>query len=357
MAATVREPGSITPEGRIVRVAEPQNDEFDLARLAGPITPNEQFYIRSHGPTPHIDPAAWRLEVGGLVERPLTLTLADLQATPDREEVATLECAGNRRTFQRPVPGGVPWQDGAVSTARWGGVPLAVLLERAGLQPAGKHVLLEGADICPTDSGPQPFARSIPLELARHPETLLALTMNGEPLSAEHGAPTRLAVPRFYAMNSVKWLTRITVQAEPHTGHFQVNDYRLWYGNDDPGEDLGPVRVTAVIAVPRPESTIAAGSTQIKGAAWTGAGIIQQVEGSTVDGASWHAATLQDAAKPGVWRLWEYAWHAPPGEHTLMARATDSEGNTQPEAQPPNRKGYANNFVLRTRVQVTSRSS
>jgi DMSO/TMAO reductase YedYZ molybdopterin-dependent catalytic subunit len=165
MTASTRQPGSITPEGRIVRVADPQNEEFDFGRLDGPITPTDQFYIRSHGPTPPLDRDTWRLEVGGMVERPLTLSLADLQAMPDVEEVATLECAGNRRTFQDPVPGGVPWQDGAISTARWGGVPLAAILGRSGLQPGARHVLLQGADTCPTDAGPRPFARSIPLEL------------------------------------------------------------------------------------------------------------------------------------------------------------------------------------------------
>ena len=352
MTASAREPGSVTPEGRIVRVADPQNEEFDFGRLEGPITPTEQFYIRSHGPTPRLNPDGWRLEVGGLVERPLSLTLADLQGMPDVEAVATLECAGNRRTYQRPVPGGVPWQDGAISTARWGGVPLAALLARAGLQAGARHVLLEGADICPTDGGPQPFARSIPLELALTPSALLALTMNGEPLPPEHGFPARLVMPRFYAMNDVKWLTRIVAQAEPHTGHFQVHDYRLWLGEDDPGSDLPAVRVAAVIGRPRPGSTLRAGRTRVRGAAWTGTGIVERVEVSADGGVTWHPATLQDAAKDGVWRLWDWEWDAPPGEHTLHVRATDSAGNTQPETLAPNRKGYANNFILATSVRV-----
>lgn len=353
MAASAPEPGGITPEGRIVRVADPQNEEFDFGRLSGPITPTEQFYIRSHGPTPTLDAADWLLRIDGLVERPASLTLDDLRAMPDREAVATLECAGNRRTFQDPVPGGVPWGDGAVSTARWGGVALAALLSRVGLAAGARHVLLEGADVCPTDSGPQAFARSIPLELALAPETMLALTMNGETLPLEHGFPARVVLPRSYAMNDVKWLTRITLTAEEHGGHFQQSDYRLWFDDADPGREIGPVRVFAAIARPRPDSVIPAGRTTVAGAAWTGSGVISGVEVSTDGGATWHAATLQDAAKEGVWRLWEHVWDATPGEHTLMARATDSAGNVQPATLPPNRKGYANNFVLRQRVRVT----
>jgi DMSO/TMAO reductase YedYZ molybdopterin-dependent catalytic subunit len=215
------------------------------------------------------------------------------------------------------------------------------------------HVLLEGADSCPTDEGAQPFARSIPLEHALSPETLLALAMNGTPLPPEHGAPARLVVPRHYAMGDVKWVTRLALLAEPHTGHFQTSDYLLWYGDDDPGSELPPVRVMATIAQPRPDATVPAGCVRVHGAAWTGAGIITRVELSADGGASWHAATLQDAAKEGVWRLWEWEWDAVPGEHTLMARATDSAGNTQPQTLPPNRKGYANNFILSVPVHVS----
>lgn len=345
-------PGDVTPEGRIVRVVDPQNEEFDFGRLAGVITPNERFYIRSHGPAPVLEPATWRLEVSGLVDRPMELSLADLRAMAQRESVATLECAGNRRTFQVPVPGGVPWQDGAVSTARWAGVPLGTVLRQAGVQAGGGHVLLEGADVCPTDGGPVVFARSIPLEQALAEDTLIALTMNGEPLPAEHGGPARVTVPRHYAMSSVKWLTRIGVQAEPHAGHFQQNDYRLWYADDDPGRDIGPMRVMATIAVPRREATIPAGRTVIRGAAWTGTGTVRSVEVSTDGGTTWQPARLGGEAASGLWQLWELAWDARPGEHTLLARATDSEGNRQPDVLPPNRKGYANNFVLPVRVRV-----
>jgi DMSO/TMAO reductase YedYZ molybdopterin-dependent catalytic subunit len=352
MTAASPAPGSVTPEGRIVRLAEPQNEEFDLGRLSGPITPNEQFYVRSHGPVPAIDPASWRLTVDGLVDQPLSLSLDDLRSMLRRDETATLECAGNRRTFQQPIPPGVPWQDGAVSTALWEGIPLAAVLDRARVSDSARHVLLEGADLCPTDAGPALFARSIPLELARDPGTLLAYSMNGVPLPPEHGAPVRVVVPRYYAMNCVKWVTRITATTVPHTGYFQANDYLLWFSEDDPGREIGPVRVMATIGRPRPGTTLAVGRTTIAGAAWTGTGAIERVEISTDGGQTWSPASLGEPSAPGVWRLWTHEWDVTPGAHTLMARATDSEGNTQPDSLPPNRKGYANNVVLRIPVEA-----
>lgn len=346
------EPGSVTREGRIVRMVQPRNDEFDLGRLEDTITPNDEFYVRSHGSVPEVDPTDWRLEVSGLVETPLSLSLTDLKEMEQQQGTITLECAGNRRTFQNPVPGGVPWKDGAISTARWGGVSLATVLRRAGIKPEGKHVLLEGTDVCPTDSGPTIFARSISADLALQDSTLLALTMNGEPLPREHGAPARVTLPGYYAMNSVKWLSRINVQSEPHTGHFQVNDYRIWHSDDDPGKDIGPVRVTSTIASPRPDSTIKPGRNRVRGVAWTGTGTVSRVEVSTDGGASWREASFTTEAQPGAWRLWELDWEAPSGEQTLMARATDTEGNTQPDSLPPNRKGYARNYVLPVIVRV-----
>ncbi|HEX5385788.1 MAG TPA: sulfite oxidase [Gemmatimonadales bacterium] len=337
--------------GRIVRSAEPPNYELDLARLTTLLTPTDQFYVRCHGTVP--DAAAdWRLDVGGLVTRPLTLDLAALRALPQAECIATLECAGNRRTLQRPVPGGVQWQEGAVSTARWGGPRLADVLARAGLRPEALHIRLAGADRCASEGGDLAFARSVPRTLAEQDGALLALTMNGVPLPPLHGAPVRLVVPTRYGMDSVKWLRAITAAAEPEPGAFQTADYRLWYGDGGPGDELGPLRVASVIAMPRAGAPLRAGTVRIAGAAWTGTGTIASVEVSTDGGARWRSAHLLGAAVPGAWRLWESEWDARPGEHTLVARACDTAGNRQPDALPPNRKGYANNFVVPVTVGV-----
>jgi DMSO/TMAO reductase YedYZ molybdopterin-dependent catalytic subunit len=168
-----------------------------------------------------------------------------------------------------------------------------------------------------------------------------------------HGAPVRLVVPRFYAMDSVKWLRTIELARDPEPGPYQSEDYQLWYGNADVGEEIGPMRVASVIAEPRPAAEVHAGHQRIRGAAWTGSGTIVDVQVSSDAGASWRPARLQGEAIPGAWMLWEAEWTAVPGEHTLMARATDSAGNRQPDALPPNRKGYANNFVVPVTVRVT----
>jgi DMSO/TMAO reductase YedYZ molybdopterin-dependent catalytic subunit len=341
-----------TPEGRIVRTEDPPNEELDLARLTDRLTPNDQFYVRCHGDVPTATPE-WRVAVLGLVERPLALSVDELRALPQADAVVTLECAGNRRTLQRPMPGGVAWAEGAVSTARWGGVRLTEVLARAGVHPDARHVRLVGADSCDADGAEVPFARSIPIERARTGGALLALTMNDEPLPEIHGAPVRVVVPRFYAMDSVKWLRRIELARDPEPGPYQSEDYQLWYDNTATGEEIGPMRVASVIAAPRPPSEVRAGRQRIRGAAWTGTGTIVDVQVSTDGGASWLPAQLQGEAIPGAWVLWEAEWTAVPGEHTLIARASDSAGNRQPETLQPNRKGYANNFVVPVTVRVT----
>jgi DMSO/TMAO reductase YedYZ molybdopterin-dependent catalytic subunit len=340
-----------TPEGRIVRTDDPPNEELDLSRLSGLLTPTDQFYVRCHGDIPDAT-ADWRLTVAGLVQRPLALSLDELRALPQTEVVATLECAGNRRTLQRPMPDGVPWVEGAVSTARWGGVRLADVLARAGVRPDGCYVRLIGADRCASEVGEVPFARSLLVDRALRGGALLALTMNGEPLLAIHGAPVRAVVPTFYAMDSVKWLRTIELAPEPEPGPFQADDYKLWYGDDEAGEEIGPIRVASVITEPRP-AAVRAGRVRIRGAAWTGTGTVAAVEVTTDGGASWRAAQLLGDAVPGAWQLWEAEWTATAGEHQLAARASDTVGNRQPDALRPNRKGYANNFVVPVTMRVT----
>ena len=183
----------------IVHEEEPFNAETGLGALEGSLTATDAFYVRGHGAVPEIDPAAWRLNVHGLVERELNLSLATLrEAFREREETATLQCAGNRRAGLiaiRDIPGEAPWGPGATGTATWTGVALGDVLALAGPLPEAAHVGFEGADVSSEATPAQLFGGSIPLDKAGRPEVLLAWAMNGEPLASVHGAPLRAVVP------------------------------------------------------------------------------------------------------------------------------------------------------------------
>lgn len=344
----------------IVRQQEPMNLEFPFASLDSFVVPTERFYVRNHFPMPRIEPANWTLEIGGAVDRPFRLTLAELARMATRTAMVTLECAGNNRVNLVPRESGVLWSSGAVGNAEWSGVPLAAILERAGVRNAAIDVVLEGADegtvAEPRSPGPIKFARSIPIGKARQADVLIALRMNGRDLTPEHGFPARAIVPGWYGMSSVKWLTKITVLDRPFQGFYQTLDYSYW----DRSSGLPSMRpieemeVKASIARPAGFEAITAGRPyRIHGAAWTGEAQVTQVEVSVDGGAAWTPARLLGDAVPHAWRLWEYQWAAPPaGRHTLMARATDSRGRTQPMRRDPDRRNYMISHVLPVVVEV-----
>src|SRR5919108_3120683 len=210
----------------IVHQHEPFNAETGHAALAeGPVTATDAFYVRGHGAVPEIDPTAWRLQVRGLVERELDLSLSTLrEALREREVTATLQCAGNRRAGLiaiRDIPGEAPWGTGATGTATWTGVALANVLAVARPLREAAHVGLEGAALCSQPQSPERFGGSIPLDKACRPEVLLAWAMNGEPLPPVHGAPLRVVVPGYIGARSVKWLERIELRSAPWEGYFQ----------------------------------------------------------------------------------------------------------------------------------------
>jgi DMSO/TMAO reductase YedYZ molybdopterin-dependent catalytic subunit len=197
--------------------------------MGGVVMPNGRFYIRNHFQIPNVNAAHYRLAVGGLVKRKLSLSLRDLMQMPSQTFFATLECAGNGRTnFDPPIPG-EKWAFGAVSTAEWTGVPLKVVLDRAGIESSAREVLFRGADRGTVEgsSGTIPFERSLRLDEADDSGAILAYVMNGEPLPIHHGFPLRLIVPSWYAVASVKWLTDIELIEQPFVGHFQMEKY--WY--------------------------------------------------------------------------------------------------------------------------------
>jgi DMSO/TMAO reductase YedYZ molybdopterin-dependent catalytic subunit len=345
----------------IPRQHNPENLEFPLTALDSFVTPSDLFYVRNHFPLPKVDVKSWRLKVGGAVERSLDLTLDDVRALPSKTRVMTLECAGNGRLFLQPKSKGVQWGLGAVSTAEWTGVPLAAILEKAGVRPGAVEVVLEGLDRGepgnePRPPGPITFARSLPLAKARKPEVLLAWAMNGKNLTPEHGFPLRAVVGGWYGMASVKWLSQIMVLEKPFRGYWQTVDYAIWdrRSGEYSLEAITEMAIKASIASPAAGDVLAAGKDhRIHGAAWVGESEVARVEVSTDASRSWQTAKLLGAAVPFAWRLWEWTWHTPTaGKYTLLARATDRRGHVQPLERDPLRRNYMINHAQPTPVEV-----
>jgi len=318
--------------------------------------PNARFYIRNHFQIPKLDPASFRLTVGGLVGQPQSLSLDDLRSMRSQTLVVTLECAGNGRSLFRPAIEGEKWNLGAVSTAEWTGVPLAEILDRAGVQPGARELLFRGADggTSAGDSRPTAFERSLALDHARDPDVLLAYAMNGEALPIEHGYPLRLIVPGWYAVASVKWLTQIELIDRPFAGYFQIDRY--CYEWERQGQVLRePVtlqQVRALITEPAANQEARAGELAVRGVAWSGAAAIACVEVS-VGGGSWQEARLVSERKRYSWQWWELITRVQdPGVITLRARATDLAGRTQPELAEWNRLGYGNNTIHQVQVRI-----
>jgi len=347
-------------DGRIVRSEEPLNLEMPFEQLDGFITPTKSFYVRTHFPIPRIDRNEWRLRIEGEVTKLFEIGYEELLKLKSAKIPATLECAGNNRSFLEPKVKGVQWGLGGVGNAEWTGVPLSSLLERAGVKSTAREIILEGADRGQLEDPKSPrgeinFARSIPLEKAG--DVLLAYKMNDVDLPPQHGFPLRAIVPGWYAVASIKWLQRIVVTAQPFNGYYQTLDYVFWTRNGDSARltPLSDLQIKAEIARPKEGDNVAASSNvRVEGAAWTGNGEITKVELSTDGGSTWKSAKVVGESKPGAWRLWEFDWKTPatPGKATLIARATDSNGRTQPLDHDPDRGTYMINHLLPITVEV-----
>src|SRR6266516_1510652 len=346
---------------RIVCGEDPLNLEMPFEKLDSFITPTKSFYVRTHFPIPAIDNDAWWLLVEGEVEKPFAINYEELLELESLTIPVTLECAGKNRNFHEHKVKGVQWGLGAVGTAEWTGVPLSILLDRATLKPEAREVILEGADGGVLEDPKRPagelkFARSVPLAKARN-DVLLAYKMNGNDLPPQHGFPLRAVVPGWYAMASIKWLQRIIITDRPFAGYYQTMDYAFWKRRGEIAElvPLTEIQIKAEIAQPIEGEILPLNSkVRIHGAAWTSDGEITKVEVSTDDGASWNQANLIGKAVPNVWRLWDFEWHTPskPGKQTLVARATDSRGLSQPVERDPDRGTYMINHLLPITVEV-----
>ena len=352
-----------SPSGALImREREPENLEFPFSSLDSFITPNEQFYIRSHFGAPKVDMAAYRLRVEGAVERPFELEYQELRKMAGASVTATLECAGNSRVFLVPQSPGAQWELGAVSNAAWTGVPLAALLDRAGVKSDAVEVVLEGLDRGeprsePKPPGPIPFSRSLSMAKARRPEVIVAYGMNGRDLPPSHGFPVRVVVPGYYGMSSVKWLTRIRVVTAPYQGYWQTTDYAYWDRSmgTPVRRPLLDMRVKSLIARPGLHEIVKPGSAyRVFGAAWTGDADVETVEVSVDAGGAWTKARFIDKPTRFAWRRWEHDWKAPAqrGLVTLMSRATDSKGNRQPEQHDRDTANYAIHHVLPRVIEI-----
>jgi DMSO/TMAO reductase YedYZ molybdopterin-dependent catalytic subunit len=320
----------------------------------GYVTPVDRFYIRNHGPTPRIDADSWRLRIDGPGVRHVTeLAYEQLWEMPLVSVVCTLECAGNGRVFFAEELGtpaaGTPWRTGSIGTAEWTGVRLRDLLDRAGIKPEVRDVMPEGLDAKRLD-------RPMPIAKALASDTIVALAMNGQLLPADHGFPARVIVPGWIGTASIKWVGRIQVAAEPLHSYWNTHDYIL-AGPDYPR--VGPADGVPITVMP-PDSlveldwpaTLPAGCHRVRGRAYSGHGTIARVE-VRIDDGDWQDARLLEPIIPGAWVRWELTWHAEPGEHHIRVRATDAEGNTQPDSVPWNEHGCLYNAVVAHPVTIT----
>ncbi|MDX1992820.1 MAG: sulfite oxidase [bacterium] len=363
----------MSPSGKnpamIVREEDPLN--------AGPqpdpqcssfLTPNDLFFVRNHAAVPDLDPAAYRLSVGGMVKNPLTLTLDELKNRyPAHSLPATLMCAGNRREELLPIgeiKGEVPWNLEAISTAEWRGVLLRDVLAEAEIDPGAAHIAFVGADQIKKDGATFGFGASIPLEKALNSDVLLAYAMNDQPLPPAHGFPVRGLVPGYIGARSVKWLTEIIVQAEPSDNYYQSAAYRWFPPNvsEDTADwgnapMLGGLIVNAAICCPQPGETLRPGRHTVRGFGLATDGErLERVELSIDGGQTWMNALLGEHDAPYAWRLWQVEIDFVPGVYELMVRATDTGGHLMPEhlRDTWNFKGYMNNAWHRVRVDVRS---
>ena len=349
--------------GLTVRMAEPQNLESAFGDLTSVVTPNDQFFIRSHFAVPKVDPKSYRLIVEGAVENPLELTLEDIQAMPSVTMPLTLECAGNGRVFLVPASRGLQWQFGAVGNAEWTGVPLAAILEKAKAKASAVEVILVGADKgMIAGDNPSPgaiaFDRSIAIEKAKKPEVILAYKQNGEALSISHGFPLRAVIGGWYGMASVKWLSRIVVTEKPYDGFWQTFDYATYERRDGGLATLVPITAMlpkAQIARPLIGEVVPAGKAYtVRGSAWAGEAAVGKVEVSLDGGKIWIEAKLVREAKPFCWQMWTFTWDVPnaAGPAKLLCRCTDAAGKGQPEKRDPDRRTYVINHLVPVEVTI-----
>jgi DMSO/TMAO reductase YedYZ molybdopterin-dependent catalytic subunit len=319
------------------------NRFLDIRKIDGLLTPNDQFFFIQHYNKPELDAATHRIKLTGLVNRPLELSLADLKAMKPVDVVNGYECSGNSpRAMQ-----------GLSSNGRFTGVRLRDVLNRAGVGKRAREVVFFGADRGKEDvvfrqqtlKVEQQFGRSLTLDNAMTPEPILAYARNGEPLTRDSGAPVRLIVPGWYGVANVKWISEIHLQENRYLGNFQARWYRTIRAVGGTGEETDPATqfVETEVARLNLKSVVArvrkrGDALQVIGFVLNDGTPLKSVEVKVDDG-PWRPATLDKANTTYSWKLFSYTWEgATPGEHTIVSRVTDLNGQVQPTAAELSRK-------------------
>lgn len=339
------------------------NLETKPERLTEFITANDEFFVCNQTKTPRIDPSTYRLKIeGDAVKQSLELSYDEVLSLPSHTVLVYLECAGSQRGLFEKVMGEqiaedhlTRWMLGGVGMAEWTGVSLRVILERAGIKPDAVDVNIQGLDVDAPEGGTN---RPMPVEKALEPDTILAYRMNGELLPADHGFPLRAIVPGWIGSNSIKWVGKITVSASKIWVQRNTELYVL-HGPEWPPEDYRPAKggpittqnIKSSLALPW-EAVLTEGSQIIRGVARSPQAKIAKVEWSSDSGEHWSEARLIQPILEYAWVQFEFSWDAPVGRQTLMTRATDEAGRTQPMMMPFNEQGYMFNRVYPHPVKV-----
>jgi DMSO/TMAO reductase YedYZ molybdopterin-dependent catalytic subunit len=329
---------------------------WEVLRDKGYFVPNAQFFVRDHSSTPLVDATSWTLSVFGTGLRdsptagnPVRFTYEQLRRLPARTVISFIECAGNGRSFfatqQSEAVTGTAWKLGGIGVAAWRGVPLSLILERAGLTRAAVDVMPYGLDPDYVTGGVNygQVRRPIPVDKALN-DVILAYEMNGEPLPPDSGFPVRAIVPQWAGIANIKWVGQIEVSATPLVSYWNTQAYRL-FGPSYPADGTLVTRqvVKSAFELEWGAQLPAGKPYLLTGRSWSGHGPIAHTEISTDGGKTWHHAVPRDSnfALPDGWQLWKYPWVTPaPGSYHLQARATDVTGRTQPVTAVYNTGGY-----------------
>lgn len=343
----------------IVHNDRPEDLESPVVYLNQWLTPTDCFFVRQHLPRPSIDEATFQLRLTGRVSKARDVTLTELRKLPQHTVPAVLECTGNARAFFSPRVPGVQWGRGAIGNAEWSGPRLSDVLKLAGADLNAAYVTANGADngVAKTPD----FIRSLAMRKALHPATLLALNMNGAPLPHLHGFPLRLIVPGWDGTSWVKWVNYLSVDEQPNNGFFMNPAYRFPKHPGPPGAAANPADLEVIEAMPVKSyitghadgQTVPLAPVTLRGIAWAGEERIAKVEVSTDAGLTWQATQLSGQDLPFTWRLWSSEWQPPqPGYYSVLARATDATGRSQPVVPTWNPSGYLFNAMDRIGLKV-----